>query len=348
MKESSPLLICGPCSAESEIQLINTAKEISNIGYVHAFRAGIWKPRTRPNSFEGIGEEALTWMENVKKETGLLLATEVANTKHVELCLKHNIDILWIGARTSGNPFSVQEIAEALKGSDVTVMVKNPIQPDIPVWLGAIERIYNVGLEKVVAVHRGFSAAKNSPFRNDPLWEIPFELKTEFPDLKIICDPSHISGNRKLIPMLSQKAMDLDMDGLLVESHIQPKNAWSDSFQQLSPKELDLMLNNLILRKPYSVNKQLKTEIGKLRDSIDEIDDKILQLLFSRTKVERQIGKYKSEHSLSEFQKGRWEKVLQNRIMLGTVMGMKEEFVKDLFNLIHEESIEIQKEVLDI
>ena len=275
-----------------------------------------------------------------------MLATEVANTKHVELSLKHYIDILWIGARTSGNPFSVQEIAEALKGSDVTVMIKNPIQPDNSVWLGAIERIYNADIDRVIAVHRGFSPSNNSPFRNDPLWEIPFELKNEFPELKIICDPSHIAGNRKLIPMLSQKAMDLDMDGLMIETHIQPLNAWSDSYQQLSPRELDQLLNNLILRKPYAVNKKLKTEIGKLRDTIDEIDDNILQLLFSRFKVAKEIGKYKSNNNLSVFQRERWDKVLQNRIMLGTIMGLEADFIEKVFSLFHKESIDLQEKIM--
>jgi len=267
-----PVLISGPCSAETEEQLLITAKELAETGKVHLFRAGIWKPRTRPNSFEGVGEKGLGWLQTVKEETGLLVTTEVANAKHAELCLNYGIDVLWVGARTSVNPFSVQEIADALSGTDVPVMIKNPISPDLHLWIGALERINKAGITKIAAVHRGFSSIGRTPFRNAPMWDIPIELKTICPSLPIFCDPSHIAGSRDLIMMISQKAIDLDMTGLMIESHFYPQTALSDSNQQLTPLQLCAILEELIIRESKITNKRMEDELGQLRNVIDDID----------------------------------------------------------------------------
>ncbi len=342
-----PLLIAGPCSAETETQLMDTAKELKKIGKVSAFRAGIWKPRTRPGSFEGVGEIGLKWMQNVKAETGFSLATEVADVKHVEACLKHDIDILWIGARSSANPFSVQNIADALKGTDVTVMIKNPVNPDLQLWIGALERLNRAGIKKLAAIHRGFSAFRKMVFRNDPGWSIPIELKTMIPELPIICDPSHITGSRDLIAFMSQKSLDMNMNGLMIESHISPDHALSDAAQQVTPRQLDQIITDLIIRDPNSNNIDFHSQLDKLRNEIDQYDEEIFQKLSARMKVAEKIGHYKKENDVTIFQMGRWEQILEGRVALGAAMGLSEQFMKIVLQAIHQESIRVQTEIMN-
>ena len=342
-----PVIISGPCSAESEVQLISTAKELAALNKVHLLRAGIWKPRTRPNSFEGVGEIGLKWLKNVKKETGLAVTTEVANAKHVELCLKHEIDVLWIGARTSANPFSVQEIADALSGTDIPVLVKNPVNPDLQLWLGALERINNAGITKLAAIHRGFSSFEPTAFRNSPMWELPIELKTKCPSLPVFCDPSHIAGSRDLIQMISQKAIDLDMDGLMIESHINPQQALSDSKQQLKPSSLNRILNSLIIRKADSNNKEFTDKLELLRNMIDNIDEEVIQKLSARMEIAEKIGEYKKQNQVTILQINRWDKIVNQRINMGTAMGLSKEFLADFLRLIHKESIRKQTEIMN-
>jgi chorismate mutase len=342
-----PVIISGPCSAESEGQLLGTAREISNLNRVAILRAGIWKPRTRPNAFEGVGVEGLKWLKQAKNETGLMISTEVANANHVELCLKYGVDVLWIGARTSVNPFSVQEIANAVKGVDIPVMVKNPINPDLQLWIGALERVNQAGITKLVAIHRGFSSFKKTPFRNLPMWELPIELKTMCPELPIICDPSHIAGTTDLIPMISQKAIDLDMAGLMIECHIQPKVALSDASQQVTPTGLEEVLEDLIIRVPTTQNKEFKTKLDELRRVIDDLDDHIIQDLASRMEIAEKIGEYKRDNNVTILQVTRWDEIVQKRINMGSVMGLGEEFLKQLLQLIHKESIRRQTEVMN-
>ena len=298
----NPLIISGPCSAESEEQLVTTAKEIKNLGKVNVLRAGIWKPRTRPGSFEGVGSIGLEWLQSAKKETGMLISTEVANGKHVEECLKAGVDILWVGARTTVNPFSVQEVADALKGVDIPVLVKNPINPDLELWIGGLERINKAGITRLGAIHRGFSTFEKTPFRNLPKWDIAIELKRRYPNLDIVCDPSHISGNRELIPYVSQKALDLNMSGLMIESHINPSVALSDAKQQVKPIELSNILNNLNFRKSNVNNSDFNNKLQLLRSEIDEIDQTILEKLSIRTDLVKQIGEYKKENNVTILQ----------------------------------------------
>ena len=342
-----PLLISGPCSAETEEQLLITAKELAEIRKVHLFRAGIWKPRTRPNTFEGVGEKGLRWLQSVKEETGLLVTTEVANAKHVELCLKYGIDVLWLGARTSVNPFSVQEIADALRGTSIPVMIKNPISPDLNLWIGALERINKAGITKIAAIHRGFSSMERTPFRNVPMWEIPIELKTIFPSLPIICDPSHIAGSRKLIPMISQKAIDLDMNGLMIESHFHPKSALSDSEQQLTPTQLSSILEELIIRDSNITNKKFKDEIEQLRNAIDEIDEEVIQNLSLRMDIAERIGEFKKKNKITILQANRWEEIVNQRLKTGLALSLSEEFIRGFLKLIHSESIRKQSIVMN-
>jgi chorismate mutase len=342
-----PLMIAGPCSAESEIQMLNTAKNIAAINKKIIFRAGIWKPRTRPNSFEGVGSIGLQWMKKVKEETGLLTATEVANASHVEECLKVGIDILWIGARTTVNPFSVQEIADALKGVDIPVFVKNPVNPDLQLWLGALERINQAGITKIAAIHRGFHSHSITPFRNDPKWEMAIELRTLCPELPIICDPSHICGNTDLIPYISQKALDMDMHGLMIETHCMPSIALSDAKQQLTPVQLLDLIRKLVVRKSNSLNPDFKNKLEELRESINKTDEELLQILMSRMQVAEKIGTYKKENDVTILQKNRWEDLLNERLSNAAMMGLSEEFVRALYILIHEESIRKQTEVMN-
>jgi len=344
---SKPIIISGPCSAETEEQMIATAKQIAATGKVHALRAGIWKPRTRPGQYEGAGEEGLKWLIQAKKETGLPVATEVANASHVEACLKAGVDILWIGARTTVSPFSVQEIADALKGIDIPVLVKNPVNPDIELWFGALERLNKAGLTKLAAIHRGFSSFEKGPFRNAPMWDMAIELKTRIPDLDIICDPSHIAGARDLIALLSQKALDLDMVGLMIESHINPDAAWSDAKQQVTPGVLSKIIDGLVVRTVSSDNKTFKDTLSILREQIDLLDDEIMQKLSARMKISEKIGQYKKDNNVTILQVNRWEEIIQTRIALGKAMGLNEEFTSDLLKLIHHESIQVQTKIMN-
>ncbi len=342
-----PLLIAGPCGAESYEQLRETAQQLKNIEAVSLFRAGVWKPRTRPNAFEGKGEEALKWLNDIQKEFGFKITVEVANAHHTELALKYGMDVLWIGARTTVNPFSVQEIADVLKGVNVPVMVKNPIHADLQLWIGAIERIYNAGNKNIAAIHRGFHFYGKTKYRNKPLWQIPIELKTLFPDLPIICDPSHISGNRELIPHVAQKALDLGMDGLMIESHFNPSIALSDAEQQYSPAQLKVVLDKLVIRNSGSVNFDQGDQLDGLRKMIDEIDDDIMNALKRRIQVIEDIGKYKKEHNIAIFQLNRWQEILRSRSQWADKMGLSRQHIEKLCQLLHEESIRVQNDLMN-
>lgn len=340
-----PFLIAGPCSAESLAQVLQTAKGIA-LNYPNAiYRAGVWKPRTRPGSFEGRGEEALVWLNEMKEQTGLRFAVEVATPLHVELALKHKADVLWIGARTVVNPFSVQELADALNGIEgVPVLIKNPIHPDVNLWIGAIERILNAGITSVAAVHRGFHQYGHSQFRNDPAWEIPIQLKSQLPDLPLFCDPSHIAGNRNLLAFVAQRAMDLDMDGLMIETHCTPDLALSDAKQQITPEVLKELIDGLRIGQSESEIDEHSDELNLLRNNIDIIDDELIQLFAKRLGLSEQIGKYKQEHNVTILQIKRWKKTLKNQIKNGSALGLNEEFIKAIYQLIHDESISAQSQ----
>lgn len=342
-----PVIISGPCSAETEEQTLATAQQLAATGKVHVLRAGIWKPRTRPGQYEGAGEPALAWLTKAGKLTSLPTATEVANAHHVEACLKAGIDILWIGARTTVNPFSVQEIADALNGVDIPVMVKNPVNPDLELWIGAIERLNKAGIKKMAAIHRGFSATDKGAFRNAPMWEMPIELKTRIPELDIICDPSHITGNRDLIALVSQKALDLNMAGLMIESHITPDQAWSDAKQQITPAVLGKLVSELIVREAVAENPEFKNELAALRDKIDRLDEEILTKLAARMKISEVLGQYKRDNNVTVLQVKRWEEIVASRMAIGKALGLSEEFTRELLKLIHIESIQIQTEVMN-
>jgi chorismate mutase len=344
---SEPLLIAGPCSAETEDQLVATAHLLKNTGRVSALRAGIWKPRTRPGEFEGIGSIGLEWLKRAKAETGLPTAVEVATAKHVEEALKAGVDILWVGARSTANPFTVQEIADALKGTDIPVMVKNPVNPDISLWIGALERINNAGITKLAAIHRGFSSYEKSAFRNEPMWDIAIHLKTLAPHLPLINDPSHISGNRDLIAYVSQKALDLDMQGLMIESHIDPSVAWTDAKQQVTPSALSELIGNLTLRKPETSNEQVNDKLSELRNNIDKIDDLIIQKMAERMQIAEQIGKYKKDNNITILQVNRWDEILNKRVNYGKALKLSPEFTEKLLELVHAESIRKQTEVMN-
>lgn len=340
------MLIAGPCGAETEAQVLQTARELAEIKKIKVFRAGIWKPRTRPNSFEGVGEEGLLWLKKVQA-LGLKTTVEVANAQHTELALKHGVDILWIGARTTVNPFSVQEIADVLKGVDIPVMVKNPVHADLQLWIGAIERVANSGIDKLVAVHRGFHYFGKSKYRNKPMWEIPIELKTIFPQLPIICDPSHISGRRDLIQPVAQKALDLGMGGLMIESHINPDAALSDAQQQLTPGALKELLDKLVCRRSSTDDVLFTDKLSQLRNAIDEIDDELINILKKRMTVIEQIGQYKKEHHITIFQLERWQEILKTREQWADKMGMSKNYIDKICQLLHEESIRVQTEVMN-
>lgn len=342
-----PVIISGPCSAETEEQTVATAKQLAATGKVDVLRAGIWKPRTRPGQYEGAGEVGLEWLVAAKKETGLPITTEVANAAHVEAALKAGVDILWVGARTTVNPFSVQEVADALQGVDIPVMVKNPINPDLELWIGALERLNKAGLNKLAAIHRGFSSFEKGPFRNAPMWDMAIELKTQIPDLAIICDPSHIAGNRDLISFISQKALDLDMAGVMIESHINPDAAWSDAKQQITPLALSQLVDGLIVRTVSTENKVFKDTLSILRDQIDQIDDEIMSRMAARMKISEKIGQYKKENNVTILQVSRWEEIISTRVKMGNAMGISEDFMSNLLKLIHQESIAIQTQVMN-
>lgn len=337
-----PILIAGPCSAETEEQVMDAAVQLASKG-VKIFRAGIWKPRTKPGGFEGIGAEGLQWLKRVKKETGMYVTTEVATKDHVFEALKAGIDILWIGARTSVNPFAVQEIADALKGVDIPVLVKNPVNPDLELWIGAFERLYGAGLRRLGAIHRGFSAYDKKIYRNLPLWHIPIELRRRMPELPIFCDPSHIGGKRELIAPLSQQAMDLSFDGLMIESHPNPDCAWSDAAQQITPDVLDYVINLLVIRNETQTTENL----AELRRQIDGIDEQLLELLTKRMRISREIGVYKKEHNMPILQSPRYSEILEKRSDMGETMGLSTEFVREILKEIHEESVRQQMIVMN-
>lgn len=337
-----PLVIAGPCSAETEEQVMTTAHQLANKG-IKIFRAGIWKPRTKPGGFEGKGEEALPWMARVKKETSMLTATEVATPKHVESALKAGIDLLWVGARTSANPFAMQELADSLRGTDIPVLVKNPVNPDLELWIGALERINGAGITRLGAIHRGFSSIDQKIYRNAPMWHIPIELHRRYPQLPIICDPSHIGGRRDLIAPLCQQAMDMGFAGLIVESHCNPDAAWSDAKQQVLPDVLDFILDRLVIRDSVELTESLTA----LRKQIDELDNELMSLLTKRMRVSREIATYKKEHNMAVVQTGRYSEILEKRAAQGLLCGMDAEFVKKVFEAIHEESVRQQTELIN-
>lgn len=336
------IVMAGPCSAETEEQVITTARQLAAKG-CHLFRAGVWKPRTKPGGFEGNGEAALPWLKTVKEETGMMVATEVATPEHVELALKYGVDILWVGARTTANPFAMQALADSLRGVDVPVFVKNPVNPDLELWIGAMERINQAGVKRLAAIHRGFSSYDKKIYRNLPMWQIPIELRRRIPQLPIICDPSHIGGSRELIAPLCQQAMDLGFDGLIVESHCNPDCAWSDAKQQVTPDVLDYILSLLAIR-----DDKMTTEgIVALRKQIDELDNQLMELLAKRMRVCREIGQYKKEHNMTVLQTGRYNEILDKRGAQGVLCGMDPKFVKEIFESVHEESVRQQIEIIN-
>lgn len=341
-----PVIISGPCSAETEEQVIETARNLAKIPEVRIFRAGIWKPRTRPNTFEGAGNAGLKWLRRVKPETGLLTAVEVARPEHIEEVLKNNIDMVWIGARTVVNPFSVQELAGALRGIDIPVLIKNPVNPDIELWVGALERISQAGITRIAAIHRGFYQYIKSIYRNLPMWEIPIELKRRYPQLPVICDPSHICGSRSLIYPVAQEALDLEMDGLMIEAHYQPEQALTDKNQQITPADLKELLSRLVIRSK-SGNEDLEFRLNVLRNEIDKTDSDLIDILCRRMGIVNQIGEYKRDYKVTILQLQRWTDVLQDRIRKGEMSGLDKEFLLRIFKVIHDESIRRQNEILN-
>ncbi len=339
--DKTPWIIAGPCSAESERQVITTARKLAKSSNVKVFRAGIWKPRTRPDTFEGVGEIGLNWLKKVKAETSLLTTTEVANAKHVELCLANDVDILWIGARTTVNPFVVQEIADALEGVDIPVMVKNPINAELGLWVGAIERLYNAGIRKIAAIHRGFSTYVSMEYRNRPNWQIPIELKRLLPKIPLICDPSHIAGDRKFIEPISQMALDIGIKGLMIETHIEPEKALSDAKQQITPESLMGLLDRLKAR-DTEPDRQLKAKIARLRTTITHLDSRIIEELAERMKCVEEIGILKQKQNVPVLQLSRWENLLEDHITKGQKVGLNADFVKEVFELIHTQAVKKQ------
>lgn len=337
-----PLVIAGPCSAETEEQVMNTAAQLAAKG-IRIFRAGIWKPRTKPGGFEGVGAVGLPWLVRVKKELGMLVSTEVATPKHVEAALEAGIDILWVGARTMANPFAVQELADSLRGTDMPVLIKNPVNPDLELWIGGLERINGAGIKRLAVIHRGFSSYDKRIYRNPPMWHIPIELHRRIPELPILCDPSHIGGARELVAPLCQQAMDLGFDGLIVESHCNPDCAWSDAKQQVTPNVLDFILEKLVIRQLSQSTESLET----LRRQIDEIDNALIEMLTKRMRISREIGQYKREHDMTIVQTGRYTEILDKRGAQGVLCGMSAEFMKSIFEAIHEESVRQQIDVLN-
>lgn len=341
---NSPMIIAGPCSAETREQVLDTARQLAANG-IKIFRAGIWKPRTKPGGFEGVGAEGLEWLKEVKAETGMYVSTEVATRQHVEAALAAGIDLLWIGARTSANPFAMQEIADALSdaGADVPVLIKNPVNPDLELWIGAMERIYNAGIRRIGAIHRGFSAYGKHLYRNLPQWHIPIELRRRLPNIPIFSDPSHIGGKRELVAPLSQQALDMGFDGLIIESHCEPDCAWSDKAQQVSPDVLNFILNTLVIRDSKSSTESLTL----LRQQIDQIDNEILESFNKRMRVSREIGQYKKEHRIPVLQAGRYDSIMKSRVKLAVEMGMSAEFMTAVLSAIHEESVRQQIDIFN-
>ena len=341
-----PMCIAGPCSAETEEQVMETAKGLHAFG-IHVYRAGIWKPRTHPGSFEGVGTPGLKWLRKVKETYGMKVCTEVATEKHVLECIKYGVDVIWIGARTSANPFLMQEIADALSGTDIPVLVKNPVNPDLDLWIGALERLNRAGIRKLGVIHRGFSTSAPIPYRNDPGWKIAIELRTRYPQLAFFADPSHMAGDRKYLLELSQRAMDLGLDGLMVESHCTPDAAWSDAKQQLTPHDLQNLLESLVIRDNTSDNEAYKEGIDALRTRIDVIDENLLKLLKDRMDVSRRIGQYKKDHNVAILQAGRWEQVLSGMVERGAQLGLSEASIRAIMTAIHDESVRVQNAILE-
>jgi chorismate mutase len=345
INKERPLIMAGPCSAESEEQVMTTARQLAQQG-IKIYRAGIWKPRTRPNAFEGVGSVGLPWLKKVKEQLGMYTAVEVANVKHVYEALKYGVDILWIGARTTANPFAVQEIADTLKGMDIPVLVKNPVNPDLDLWIGALERLNDAGIRRLAAIHRGFSTYDKTAYRNDPHWQIPIELRRKVPNLPIIVDPSHIGGKRDLIYDISQRAMDLNFDGLIIESHCNPDAAWSDAKQQVTPDTLKCILDKLILRHS-DVDKQDAATLEELRLQIDKYDDEILNIFEQRMKVAEKIGMFKKQNNITILQSNRWDAIINKRTAMGLTKGLSEDFVSKIFSAIHQESINHQTKIMN-
>ena len=344
--EPRPSVVAGPCSAESEEQVMETAKGLKELG-INVFRAGIWKPRTHPGSFEGIGSEGLEWMRKAKEEYGLKISTEVASEKHVLECLKYGVDLIWIGARTTANPFLMQEIADALKGTDIPVLVKNPVNSDLDLWIGALERLNGAGIRKLGVIHRGFSTFEKIKYRNDPQWQVAVELRSRYPELPFFVDPSHMGGSKDYIREISQRSLDLGFEGLMIESHCNPSVALSDAKQQLTPCELrDLLYNQITVREKDSDAPEWKENIDQLRAKIDIIDENLLYALGSRMKISRKIGEYKKSNNLAILQTSRWDAILAKVVEAGAEYGLPEKFIKDVFNAIHEASVEVQNEII--
>jgi len=341
-----PLVIAGPCSAETEQQVLNIAHQLKDSDAT-VYRAGIWKPRTRPGNFEGVGALGLKWLQKAKQETGMMITTEVANPNHVELALKHDVDILWIGARTTVSPFIVQEIAEALKGTDKPVLIKNPVNPDLSLWLGAVERFYTADVKNLGVIHRGFSTYEKTRYRNNPEWQIAVDLQNRFPDLPLILDPSHIAGRRDIIFDLSQTALDLNYDGLMIESHHDPDNAWSDATQQITPEVLIQYTEDLRIRKETDDNAVFNNKINTLRTKINVIDHQLIEILGKRMQVADAIGQLKKDHNVAVLQSKRWNEILGKMILEGEEKNLSEEFVLRMFKAIHQESINHQKEIIN-
>jgi chorismate mutase len=342
-----PLIISGPCSAETEEQMLATATRLANTGKVDVLRAGIWKPRTKPGLFEGIGTKGLPWLLQAKKITGLPTTVEVATAKHVEDALQFDVDILWIGARTTVNPFSVQEVADALKGVDIPVLIKNPINADLELWSGGIERIQKAGIQQVGMIHRGFSNYGNTEYRNAPMWHLPIEMKRRFPEMLLICDPSHICGNRHMLQMVAQKSIDLDFDGVMIESHIDPDNAWSDAKQQITPERLAEILDALVWRSESTDKADFLTALATLREQINHVDDELITLLSQRMKIADKIGAYKRENNITILQTNRWNDILEKAFKKGDKLGLSQEFITKYFDAVHLESINHQNKIMN-
>jgi len=342
-----PLIISGPCSAETEEQVLETATRLANTGKVDMLRAGIWKPRTKPGMFEGKGVVALPWLLQAKKITGLSTTVEVATAKHVEDALHFEVDMLWLGARTTVNPFSVQEVAEALRGVDIPILIKNPINPDLELWSGGIERLHKVGVKQVGMIHRGFSSYGNTEFRNAPMWHLPIEMKRRFPGMILICDPSHICGNRTMLQSVAQKSIDLDFDGLMIESHIDPDNAWSDAKQQVTPERLFEMLTGLVWRSENTTEQEFITALTTLREQINQVDDELLTLLGQRMKLSDKIGQYKKDNNITILQTNRWNDILERAFKKGEALGLTKEFIVKYFDAVHMESIQHQNKIMN-
>ncbi len=342
-----PLIIAGPCSAESEEQVLDVARALRATGKVHLFRSGIWKPRSRPGTFSGEGIKALGWLQSARLETGLPLAVEVASPKHVEACLDHNIDVVWLGARTVSNPFSVDEIARALKGTNIPVMVKNPLSPDVELWLGAIERLWDIGIRRLAGIHRGFTPYEKSNYRNIPKWEVAIELRRRIPSLPVICDPSHMAGRADLVPEAAQKAIDLNISGLMVEVHPDPHNALSDREQQLSPQKFIELMNNLVFRRETSDDTGFLNQLEELRSQIDSIDFQLIDLIAARMKISEKMGEYKTLNNVTILQLERWIEIMQTRIDQGVHQGLERSFLERFLQIIHDESIRCQTEVME-